>query len=357
MSDWYLGRQESDDEENEGSKLPVPRRPGSGNLPVRRASTLPAGRPGDDVAKPTSESPGRTTEPAPRRISFSPGVVGAGLLRGLPWWLYSGYLVWVAAGSPTGVQIGLAIGAAWVLAGVPANWVPFERWIQVRRLRQPTDHEMQALAVVMLPVAHTAGIRTDRFALRIDESDRVSSPATRGRTLAVTRWSLGLEPEYLAAVVAHELDHHASRSWHLRRVGYWYSLPARVVLVTVRLLISLLFRIPVVGWLVTALLSGSLAAGFARGGELVDPAIVAAIIGWPWLLAYLCRSEEIHADRLAVDLGYGEPLVAILELWKAVEGGRGIENLPATLLRAEPSSATRLKALGRHQRRLGRKHR
>jgi Zn-dependent protease with chaperone function len=355
MSDWYFGRDGGDDDNAGESRLPVPRPSAAGSVPVRRPANLPA----DPQAGETPQIPEQPTPPRVRRVlRVSPSAVLSGLLRGTPWWLFSGYLIWLAAGSPIESLGGWAICAVWLATGLPVYWLPIERGLYARRLRQPAPPEVQDLAVASLPLAHMAGIGTRRFAVRIDEADVLSSPATRGRTLAISRWSLGLEADYLAAALAHELGHHRPGAWHLRRLGYWYSLPARLVQSVVRLVISILFRVPVVGWLVSALLLGALAAGFARGGELVDPLIVAAIVGWPWLLGWLSRSDERIADRLAVDLGYGEPLLAVLELWAASDGRRtGIENLPATLLRVEPSYASRLKAVRRYQRHRERKAR
>lgn len=63
------------------------------------------------------------------------------------------------------------------------------------RLREPSELELGRMAPAWLSVCQAAGVDPDKFRIWIHEGPEVSAPATVGRTIALTNWSLYTLPQ------------------------------------------------------------------------------------------------------------------------------------------------------------------
>lgn len=322
-------------------------------MPTTRAEATPAQRVTGDVAH-SEEGSGSSV----RRASKALPSMLWWLAVGLPWWVYGGFLVWLATGDSLPVWLVWTICGGWLLIGVVLAWFPIERLpaVLLRRLHVAGPGETGLVAEALVPVAHVAGVDRGDYALRVETATTATSASSAARTLAVTTWSLGLPVESLRGVVAHELGRLLGRPAYLDRLGFWMALPARLALWLVRQTFALLFRISVVvGWIATTLVILTFTVGFTQGtSDLVFSLGVSAFVIWPWLLAWLSRAEVARADRQAARLGYGRELTDVLALWAQHDADRQAATVfPVRLLEGWVPAGARITALNRsHQRRL-----
>jgi Zn-dependent protease with chaperone function len=241
---------------------------------------------------------------------------------------------------------------------VPAGWVPaggitfvpvFEHFLLPRLfgLRSPTARQLARLTPSWQAVCAAAGVDGGRYRLWVDKSRELNAFAAGGRTVAVTRTALDLEPPRLAAILAHELGHHLSGHTRITLFVWWLELPARSL---ARLVRWLALVVPYVGRAlapfgrsVAVLVTVLLTLGILTALAFLDPWLLLAPLLDP-VLAWSKRLGEYRADLMAARLGYGPELIALLKEWITLH--RGDERrLWARLTADHPAHIDRIKRL------------
>ncbi|WP_328962072.1 M48 family metalloprotease [Streptomyces virginiae] len=283
--------------------------------------------------------------------------VWLGLALHLPALLFSLSLVLAAALSINallGVPVWLPT-ALWTASGVLVFHRPTEALLarHLLHLHRPLPAELTALAPVWREVTARAGVDGSRYELWIEDSDDLNALAAAGHIVAVTRRALqDLPSSRLAAVLAHELGHHTSgHSWS-GLLGWWYTVPGRLVWRALAHLKPKLVRMArgasVTAWGLLLVLVGYLAVITAKatyGLPLLLPAL-------PYLTAAVGRRAELRADAHAARLGFGRSLSLTLHELLAEESGTPERprrtGLSARLLSHHPDHRTRLHHLQRY---------
>lgn len=183
--------------------------------------------------------------------------------------------------------------------------------------RTPTPRELDILEPAWHNVLEAADLPSDRYVLAVTDTPQIDAIAAGGRIVAVSKLSLTLLPQdELEAALAHELGHHLGLHSASRLAALWLEAP---VLLFVRLGI----------WLELAAYAfalwfawqedfgpaiGALLAGLAVrvAGSLVPAALGAAGLVHA-IRRLLGRFSMYQADRTAVELGYGDEMVELLE--------------------------------------------
>lgn len=251
----------------------------------------------------------------------------------------------------------LVVGPLLLIPAVEQNlaWTFF-------RLRPPTAQEWESLGSSWQEVCETANVDPDRYFVRVQDVQQINAYAAGGTLVGVTRFALTLPSDQLAAVLAHELGHHVHGHARLGIVLWWYTMPARFVLAIFQAVIRIFVRYPsliavvgvVLGFVLLAIaLAGTVVASvlsLGRGGvqqEDVAVALAAAsllfllpvvvIVAFVYLEPWLSRRRELQADRYALSLNYGIPLLDLFRRWQA----EGHDD-------AQTTTALRLLALASH---------
>jgi Zn-dependent protease with chaperone function len=284
-----------------------------------------------------------------RRVHLSTAV---GLLLAAPWFVLSLLVVGLIAdlaSSGNAAVLWAAVGV-FVLSGAAAFFGPTEYMIArvMFRYRRPTMQEQYRIDHAWGAVTRSAGVRPDSYRLWVQDSGGLNASATSGHIVAVTRTALDLPPHHLAAVLAHELGHHlGGHSWAALLTN-WYAIPGRLIVrvlywinhfifaITAGCLIRPIVRLFPVLWY----------AGITWMLYLIHPALV-LVWAIPLLVAWSVRSGERYADRVAADLGYGQPFLEVLYSWLNAghDEHRRRQGLRANLLASHPSCASRIRAL------------
>ncbi|MCX4805111.1 M48 family metalloprotease [Streptomyces sp. NBC_01214] len=259
------------------------------------------------------------------------------------------------------------LGEAWL--GVPA-WLPATLWLvsgvlvfhrptesflarHLLRLHRPLPHEQALLGPLWHEVTARAGVDGSRYDLWIEDSSDLNAFAAAGHLVGVTRHALDHLPDaQLAAVLAHELGHHAGGHPWAGLLGQWYALPGRTLWrVAVRLAPRLRRSLSsTTAWVLTAgacwLAYTTLAASYG---------LPFLLLGLPWLTAAVGRRAELRADAHAAGLGFAPVLADLLEQSIAEEDGRSDRarrtgRFPAVsrLLSHHPDHRTRLHHLRKY---------
>lgn len=239
----------------------------------------------------------------------------------------------------------------WALSGA----VVFLPWLDVvtslsLRLRRPTAVERARFEPLWERVCERADVADWRYSLWIQNSHEVNAMATGGRVVAVTTAALRLPPARLEAVLAHELGHHLSGHTTISMLKWWYGIPARLVVWLVGLVVRFVLAV------------GRLFLAFGNTAVALGSVVVALVLLLllfvvnPWLLlapvlapllAWSSRRAELHADRVAADLGYGRSLLEVLRGWlrDGHDEARARAGLRARMLASHPSCADRIRRL------------
>ncbi|MGH8906698.1 MAG: M48 family metalloprotease [Egibacteraceae bacterium] len=221
-------------------------------------------------------------------------------------------LIAAVGGVPVEMVVVLWIAAAGLMFAPPV-----ER-LMLRRLcgaRQPTPYERQVLEPCWQAVLARARIPTDRnrYILAVEDSGEINASATGGHlVIATTRAIDALSENELRAVLAHELGHHLGLHAVGLLLSYWLSAPV----VWCSRLSSRMSK--AASWL-----TGSLARVGIPGASLIGFVISLAFRLVAWCLRVLTstaralgalsgRRSEYHADRTAIDLGFGPDLASAL---------------------------------------------
>lgn len=266
--------------------------------------------------------------------------------------LLSSLLVMALLGGFLLPQLPWLIAVLWMVSGALIFLPAVERlFAQLKfRVRQPSQAELRCLAQPWVSVCQAAGVPHGRYSLWIEESDGVNALAAGGHVVAVTQSALRLSPPHLEAILAHELGHHlAGHAW-VSMLGWYYSVPARL---SVRL-VALLLRAS--DWVSRFLRRLGFAFAELAVGLCSLFLVIALISLNPWLLlvpvtslllAWSSRLAEIRADRIAAQLGYGKELIDVLQMWIRHQSG-GRPRGRKALLATHPSHQTRMRKLVDH---------
>jgi Zn-dependent protease with chaperone function len=275
------------------------------------------------------------------------------LLSAVPWFFWSFAVVsWIVG--LIGFGWGWLLVLLWIASGAVVFLRPVEDMLAryLFRLRQPTLIEEQRLRPIWAQLIARAGIRGDRYAIWIQESDEANATPTPGHVVGVTRWALyTLPPSQLEAALASEIGHHlGGRAW-LSLLSFWYSIPARCALIGVRALGRLMKAVPAVGCAVIGFLLigylGVLLAVLTFDDSLTLPLLFLTPFVAPPILAWLGRREVLQADRRAAMMGYGATLIQVLYGWQFQHQqmlGRDA-NRRSQVMSSSPSAAERVRAL------------
>lgn len=183
--------------------------------------------------------------------------------------------------------------------------------------RDPTPRELEILEPAWHKVLEAADLPEDRYVLAVTDVPQIDAIATGGRIVAVSRLALTLlPPDELEAALAHELGHHLGLHSASRMAALWLEVP---ILLFARLGIWLeLAAYALALWFAWQEDFGPAVAALVAGlavrvaGHLVPAALGAA--GLIHAVRRLFGRFSIYqADRTAVELGYGDELVELLE--------------------------------------------
>lgn len=199
--------------------------------------------------------------------------------------------------------------------------------------RTPTPRELETLEPAWHNVLDAAGIPHDRYVLAVSDSPHVEAVAAGGHIVAVSRLALTIfPPGELEAALAHELGHHLGLHSTGRQIALWLEAP---ILLFARMgqwlelaayVLALLFAWQAASSssevTITSMESfeewgPAVAAVIAGLGVRVASHLVPTALGVSGLLHavrnMLGRFSIYYADQIAVDLGYGDELVELLE--------------------------------------------
>jgi Zn-dependent protease with chaperone function len=277
---------------------------------------------------------------------------GRQLLTDLPWLLVSLVIVSIIGTMP-GYPWGFLVIAAWLASGAVVLWPTTEQLLgrYALRLREPIGVEKDRLSLTLGPVAHVAGVKESAYTLRIRDTEAPVAMTVPGSSVAVTRWAAtSLPPRLLEAVLARELGRRKGTSPRLSLLGYWYSIPARLLLGAARgvakAIGTLMRTLPALGWVIAIFLLmcwlGMILTSQFRGEGTLGLVWYVTPVLAPLLLAWYSRYTEKRADRASSLLGYGASLVEVFNGWQA-----GTTSSRQGLLAGQPGAGDRARSLQR----------
>ncbi|MFI5731094.1 hypothetical protein ACIA49_13305 [Kribbella sp. NPDC051587] len=322
--------------ESDGAQLPVPR----GDNPLGQAPNQQPAVPWG-AGEPTSAT----------GVPGGAGLLAAEVLSMVLWAGASFLIVFWLTQTFDWPSWGLIAG--WLLTGLVVIWPGSDGLLAkyLLGLRRPTMVEGQRLAPSWYAVANRAGIDPNSYTVWVQNSEAVTGFASGGNTVSVTRWALyTLPPTHLEAALAHDLQMHARGSSWFGRLMHWYSIPARLVGLVIRLLLKLSRTIPAVGctligFLLVAYL-GIFLAALVFYDSLSVPFLFLLPLFSPLLFLGAGKLMERLADRATVDLGLGRKLLEVFYGWQAQhEGGHRRGGLQPDWLAGQPSIAERIRSV------------
>ncbi|MYQ78129.1 MULTISPECIES: M48 family metalloprotease [unclassified Streptomyces] len=259
----------------------------------------------------------------------------------------------------------LAVGRLLDLAWQVPYWLPAVIWLAcgllvfhrpaedlyaryVLGLRYPLPHERERLEPVWREVTGRAGVEGGRYRLWVENTPHLNAYAAAGHIVGVTRFALEhLSSAQLAAVLAHELGHHAGgHSWSTL-AGRWYTLPARAAFRAGRtVLLSTNDRAVRLGSVAAAALIAGCGAVLLGPAAIVLGAAPLLLLALPYAAAAMSRRAELRADLHAASLGFAPMLTEVL---LAMEKGEhpshsGVGPATSGMSSARPGTAAHLLA-------------
>ena len=276
-----------------------------------------------------------------RALVRLPSIIGGAavalsLTAGLGRWQGPALLVWLGVGALVSTPPGERLAARLALGFRPLS-------TSQRQLLEPVS----AAALARCGLAPAA---VDWYV----QAGRQPNACIAGRrTVAVTQGALDsflagrLPADLFAAVLVHELGHHATRAGRFGLAASWYAGPGRLAF---RLVVALAVlasggRRPGRGtWLVVAVGGAIAIVQTAQQRQWLSVTILTAgafaLIVSPLLDALISRASEHAADRYAAAVGAGPELARALQLIAEPSGRRRV--VATRLLDRHPSVADRL---------------
>ena len=260
-----------------------------------------------------------------------------------PFWLLAMAVVWL----PLQVVFGLpywVVPTAWLLLGT----LLFVPAVQVAVLgpalgaRKPQPEELTVIAPIWRDLAASANLPQYRYVIRVIDSDELNAYACGGHLLVVTSFAIDeLSARELSGVLAHELSHPLGLHTAALTLGHWLSLPV-LALARIGFYLQNVARAATDSFVshsaaLTAL--GRIAAGLLTAVSWV---FLAALYASDALANMVGQGSEFEADRRAVNLGYGRPLVDALRAVIRLGGGGRAVGWKARLATAHPPARTRV---------------
>lgn len=227
-----------------------------------------------------------------------------------------------------------------------------------RLLRAPSATELPALASAWANVCRAAAVDPAGYSLWVYETAKVNAYcAARGRIVVTTAALTTFSPQQLEAVLAHELGHALLGELRGYILARRYAGPVRLVL-TICLTITrslvqhahpprsrFLHAIASAVLIVLVLLIGVVVPMapliWILGTATTAPLLVLLVIE-EFAVAELSARQEILADRVAVDLGYAEPLYTSYE---SIDPALGTTPDLATTTSATQAHRKRMRAI------------
>ncbi len=225
----------------------------------------------------------------------------------------------------------------------------------VHRCRRPTLQEQQLLGPVVRGVLTRSGVPAAAIDWYVTRAGgQLNAYATGRRSIAVTPGTLKaflagrLPVELLAAILTHELGHHAARTHRYDLTIGWLAGPGRLAS---RLVIRTAVRAtgwdpgPATGLLVTLAGAATLVQNVQQ--HHWPAAAMLTGVGAAWLItppldAALARAAEHAADRYTRDLGAGTDPARALHV---IAAPGATERRRSRLLDRHPSTASRIARL------------
>ncbi len=279
-----------------------------------------------------------------RALTAAPAMTGSLLLLGV---LLAGVGVW------QGPALLGWLGAGLLLLTRRGERLAVRAWCGFRR---PTRAEQEALEPVWRAALARCGIAPGQVDLYVQRSPGPNAYAAGRRSVAVTTGVLRIflarriTDEDMAAVLVHELGHHATRGARFGLVTVWLAAPWRLAALLV-LAIAAAFggrRQPL--WLLAPVAAAGVGIAIAQAGArgqwstvLILGTLVAAGVGAPLSDAAVSRASERAADRYAAAAGVGFPLARALRAMNRARPRR--LGMMQRLLARHPSAETRIDAL------------
>ncbi|MFF1694430.1 M48 family metalloprotease [Streptomyces sp. NPDC058257] len=210
----------------------------------------------------------------------------------------------------------------WLLSGAMVFHRPTEDFCAryLLRLQRPMPEEYARLAPVWREVTARAGVDGQAYELWVEDSEDLNAYAACGHIVGVTRFALDRLPSsQLAAVLAHELGHHAGGHVWVSLLGYWYALPGRAAWYAIRLIAAY-------AWAFTSYFSWAASAALVLIICIISYTTVTRLYGLPlvllvtpYLIAAVGRRAELRADQHAAALGFAPMLAQVLQAMHATE--------------------------------------
>ena len=246
----------------------------------------------------------------------------------------------------------------WLGVGVLVSTPPGERLAArlVLGFRPLSASQRQLLGPVSTAALARCGLAPAAFDWYVQPGRRPNACIAGRRTHAVTQGALEsflagrLPADLLAAVLVHELGHHATRAGRFGLAVSWYAGPGRLAF---RLVVALAVlacggrRPGRVTWLVVAAGGAVAIVQTALQRQWLSVTILSAVafalIGTPLLDALISRASEHAADRYAAAVGAESELARALQVITEPSGLR--HGVATRLLDRHPSVADRLTRL------------
>lgn len=303
--------------------------------------------------QPSQELVPQLLTPEPRSLVASEAALG------LTWTAFSFIILYWACQALDLETTTWTVISLWILSGLAMLWRGSDALLTrvLLSVRQPTMVELRRLMPSWSAAANRIGVYGPRYTLWVEDSKEVSASVTVGYTVAVTHWSLfTVPPAHLEAILARELLTHLSgRTW-FSRLAAWYSIPARLVALGIRLLVKLSRTIPAVGWTIVCFLLvsylGLILVAVVFFDDRVGPLLYLTPLLAPLVLLGLRRWNERMADRAAADLGYGPRLIEVLYNWQSRQQAEAIPSTTSQPFTGNSAISERIRALEIYQQRL-----
>jgi len=208
--------------------------------------------------------------------------------------------------------------------------------------RRPTRDELAVLAPAWQPVLQRNRLSSRRFVLAVLPANDINAFACGGHLVVVTSYAIETLPrDELSGVLAHELSHHLGLHTVSSTLVHWLGLPV-LILARIGFFLQSVADAATNSWARSSASATTL-------GRIVAAVLMA--ISWIFLAGLLlsttlanavARSSELHADRRAVQMGFGRPLAIALRRFVGDVGGDRPASWRERLAASHPPPRTRI---------------